>query len=138
MRTYLYSIGMLCCLVPSFAFGLPAVEVQPVTDFTCEQAVDGTCKHFDIGDGANHPEIEVDYRIDLPPACRLFNPVMGVDCYFDAYECRNAPPVRDVEGHDVPGVVYCLGCGSALQYSITEAKCCLAHGQPTPPPGRSC
>lgn len=97
--------------------------------YTCEEAVIGTCKHYHHGDGSGEG-IEVETNPPKFDWCIVTRG--GVTCDIDAFDC---PAHYPGDGHDAPGVAYCEGCGekSPGPFSVNEAKCCLAYGQPTNP-----
>ena len=126
-----------------------------VPSYTCFEAIEGTCKHYAIGDAQDLYEVQVPHQEDGNfDVCTVSNSDgSGVDCLFDAMNCPVPPtPGLDghdepgvvtctgcegttpgLDGHDEPGVVTCTGCEGGTSFSIREAKCCVAFGQPTNP-----
>ena len=105
-----------------------------VPSYTCFEAIEGTCKHYAIGDAQDLYEVQVPHQEDGNfDVCTVSNSDgSGVDCLFDAMNCP-VPPTPGLDGHDEPGVVTCTGCEGGTSFSIREAKCCVAFGQPTNP-----
>lgn len=126
----------------SFAivFGFVALanaQVVPPAGVSCEDAIDGTCRHFDYGDGSEEGfDVMLPYPGDYG-VCEVEDPISGIWCEFNDMNCPN--PGTGVDGHNEPGVVECQGCDGedSGSYSINEAKCCLYHGTPKGPNGET-
>lgn len=118
----------LCCVTLTF-FLVGNVFADPVPS-TCPEAIQGTCAHFQYGDGAATGR----YIVSGEPGgfdCVVTRASNSISCVFDQNNCPEVPPEGD--GHNFPDVVSCEGCGDATSFSINEAKCCLIFGQPTNP-----
>jgi hypothetical protein len=133
MKKYLPALIVLLSLtIYSSATATPP-ETPASQAQSCEDEIDGTCRHFDYGDGSEDPSFTVLFMHAEYESCTIES-TTGSVCDFDIDFCPN-PPTPGVRGQDEPGVVDCNDCGgqSFGSYSIAEAKCCLIYGQPTNP-----
>lgn len=97
------------------------------------EAVQGTCDHFSIGDGASEP---FDETFDPEMVgCAITSRTNGVMCNFDEYACGISVPGQD--GHDVDGAAGCNNCDGQAQWegTVNEGKCCLYYGVSKNPSG---
>jgi hypothetical protein len=115
---------LLCLLTLSVSIHSAYAAAASVA-YSCEQAVEGTCKYFDLSLGAP-VRWEPDALI-----CEVTKPGTGMSCTFDATACPSKPGAHE-DGHDMEGVALCNSCGgeSPFSGSVAAAKCCLLYGHP--------
>ena len=104
------------------------------TGISCEDAVEGSCAHFDEGGGGANHGFDVTWWTEDPIVCSIDDPGSNVDCTLAVSACPD--PATDPDGHNEPGIALCDGCDdseSAFTGTINQAKCCLIHGQTTNP-----
>lgn len=140
MKANILAFVSLVLFSSTAAHATPAVP--PASGVACEVAAIMSCDHFAIGDAAG-PRYDVFFVYNesgYKTNCDITDNDYGASCIIDTAQCPDPAPAG-VSPYDIPNIAMCEGCGEydedglpALSFhSISEAKCCLIHAQPTNP-----